>query len=78
MPQEFPHALSQNHGFWGFMYNFNIKTAGFVIVGMFVVTWAVAMAIWRYGRIEERWTSRLQPAELRHVEVGEASWPAAT
>jgi len=62
MPQEFPHSLSQHHGFWGFMYNFNINTAGFVIVGMFVVTWAVAMAIWRYGRIEERWSARLQPA----------------
>ena len=33
-------GLSQTHGFWGFMYNFNINTAGFVIVGMFVVTWA--------------------------------------
>jgi nickel/cobalt transporter (NiCoT) family protein len=61
MPQEF-HSLSQTHGFWGFMYNFNINTAGFVIVGMFVVTWAVAMLIWRYGRIEERWGARLQPA----------------
>ena len=62
MPQEF-HGLSQHHGFWGFMYNFNINTAGFVIVGMFVVTWAAAMAIWRYGRIEERWSARLRPDE---------------
>jgi len=44
------------------MYSFNINTAGFVIVGIFVVTWAVAMAIWRYGRIEERWSARLQSA----------------
>jgi Zn finger protein HypA/HybF involved in hydrogenase expression len=31
------------------MYNFNINTAGFVIVGMFIVTWAAAMshlALW--------------------------------
>jgi len=62
MPQEF-HGLSQHHGFWGFMYNFNINTAGFVIVGMFVVTWAAAMAIWRYGRVEERWSARLRPDE---------------
>ena len=32
---------------------------GFVVVGMFVVTWAIALLVWRYGRIEERWT----PAE---------------
>jgi nickel/cobalt transporter (NiCoT) family protein len=56
------HGVSQTSGFWGFMYNFNINTAGFVIVGMFVVTWAAAIAIWRFGRIEERWTARLQGA----------------
>jgi nickel/cobalt transporter (NiCoT) family protein len=59
IPQEI-HGLSQTHGFWGFMYKFNINTAGFVIVGMFIVTWAVAMLIWRYGHIEEKWMARLQ------------------
>ena len=59
LPMEI-HGLSQHHGFWGLMYNFNINTAGFVIVGMFVVTWAVAMVVWRYGRIEEKWGSRLK------------------
>jgi len=28
---------------------------GFGIVGLFAVTWAVALAVWRFGRIEERW-----------------------
>ncbi len=32
---------------------------GFVIVGLFVVTWVVAVVVWRFGRIEERWESRL-------------------
>jgi nickel/cobalt transporter (NiCoT) family protein len=62
LPQEI-HGLSQTHGFWAFMYNFNINTAGFVIVGMFIVTWTTAMLIWRYGHIEEKWMSRLQPSE---------------
>jgi nickel/cobalt transporter (NiCoT) family protein len=44
------------------MYNFNINTAGFVIVGMFIVTWAAAILIWRYARIEQRWSARLQSA----------------
>jgi len=56
------HGVSQTSGFWGFMYNFNINTAGFIIVGMFVVTWAAAILIWKYAHIEERWTSRLQTA----------------
>ena len=36
--------------------NFNINTAGFVIVGMFVATWLIALAVWRFARIEEKWT----------------------
>jgi high-affinity nickel-transport protein len=55
-------GLSQTHGFWGLMYNFNINTAGFCIVGMFLVTWAAAMLIWRYGHIEEKWSARLKVA----------------
>ena len=61
LPQEIS-GLSRTAGFWGFMYNFNINTAGFVIVGMFIVTWLAALLIWRLGRIEERWTANLQPA----------------
>ncbi len=54
------HGVSQTSGFWGFMYNFNINTAGFVIVGMFLVTWIAAILIWKYAHIEEKWTARLQ------------------
>jgi nickel/cobalt transporter (NiCoT) family protein len=53
-------GVSQHGGFWGFMYNFNINTAGFAIVGLFVLTWAVALLIWRYGHIEQKWSARLQ------------------
>jgi high-affinity nickel-transport protein len=42
-------------GFWAFMQGFDINKAGFVIVGVFVLTWVVALAIWRFGRIEQRW-----------------------
>ncbi|MET3553377.1 HoxN/HupN/NixA family high-affinity nickel-transporter [Burkholderia sp. 567] len=28
---------------------------GFAIVGLFVATWAVSAAIWKFGRIEQRW-----------------------
>src|SRR6266568_259689 len=41
--------------FWVFLANFNINTAGFFIVAVFVVTWVVALAIWRFGRIEQKW-----------------------
>ncbi|HVA43258.1 MAG TPA: HoxN/HupN/NixA family nickel/cobalt transporter [Acidimicrobiales bacterium] len=41
--------------FWDDMAHFNINTAGFIIVGMFVVVWVIALAVWRFGRIETRW-----------------------
>jgi len=69
------HGLSQNAGFWGFMYNFNINTAGFVIVGMFVVTWAGAMMLWRYGNIEEKWSARLRSAGEAPGQVAAPAWP---
>jgi high-affinity nickel-transport protein len=31
-----------------------------VIVGLFVATWAIALAVWRFGRIEEKWSADLQ------------------
>jgi high-affinity nickel-transport protein len=42
-------------GFWSFMGSFNINQAGFVIVGIFVLTWIVALAIWHFGHIEQKW-----------------------
>lgn len=30
--------------------------AGYGIVALFVITWAVALAVWRLGRIEEKWS----------------------
>jgi high-affinity nickel-transport protein len=42
-------------GFWDFMGNFNINKAGFVIVGLFVLTWAVAWSVWHFGHIEQKW-----------------------
>ena len=42
------------------MASFDINTAGFIIVGMFIVTWVGALLIWRFGHIEARWDARLK------------------
>jgi high-affinity nickel-transport protein len=39
--------------------------AGYGIVGLFVVSWVLALAVWRIGRIEERWSAELAPAPER-------------
>jgi high-affinity nickel-transport protein len=50
-----------NSPFWNFIRGFNINTAGFVIVGVFVVTWVAALAYWRLARVEERFVARSSP-----------------
>ena len=37
--------------------------AGYGIVVLFLVSWLAAIAIWRYGRIEQKWSASLRPAE---------------
>jgi nickel/cobalt transporter (NiCoT) family protein len=58
--------LGWTGGFWDWVGGLDLNTLGFVIVGLFVATWAAALLIWRYGRIEEKWSATLrstQPAE---------------
>ena len=38
----------------------NLDSVGFVIVGLFAFTWLAAVVVWRFGRIEERWSRRLR------------------
>jgi nickel/cobalt transporter (NiCoT) family protein len=51
--------LDASGPFWHWFERIDINLLGFIIVGMFVVTWTIALAIWRFGRIEERWSARL-------------------
>jgi high-affinity nickel-transport protein len=43
--------------FWEWLGGLDLNTVGFLIVGIFVVTWAAALLIWRYARVEEKWSS---------------------
>jgi high-affinity nickel-transport protein len=54
--------LNLSGGFWSWFETININVLGFVIVGLFIATWAIALSVWRFGRIEERWSAHLKPA----------------
>ena len=56
--------------FWNWFENINVNMLGFVIVGLFIATWAIALAVWRLGRIEERWSAHLKPAPGAEPQVG--------
>jgi nickel/cobalt transporter (NiCoT) family protein len=41
----------------------DLEFVGFAIVGLFLVTWALAVAVWRFGRIEEKWSDAVPTAD---------------
>ena len=54
--------LSLEGGFWDWLNNLDFGHIGYAIVTAFVVTWAVSIAVWKKGRIEERWGSMVGDA----------------
>src|SRR3954454_25059385 len=52
--------LDLTGGIWDFASNLDLNVVGYAIAGLFVATWAVALAVWRFGRIEERWSVNLR------------------
>jgi nickel/cobalt transporter (NiCoT) family protein len=62
--------LGFNDPFFNFFANFNINTAGFIIVGAFAATWAIAVVWWHFGNVEEKWDAKMIH---HHHESSEAS-----
>jgi high-affinity nickel-transport protein len=52
--------LSLKGGVWDLVTSLDLNLVGYGVVGLFVATWALALAIWHFGRIEERWSTNLQ------------------
>lgn len=39
--------------------NINLDYVGYIVVGLFVVSWLIAITVWHFGAIEERWSANL-------------------
>ena len=50
--------LGLHGGFWDWVVGLDLNIVGFVIVGLFALTWVGALAVWRFGRVEERWAQK--------------------
>jgi len=55
--------LTLHGGFWDWVATVNVNTVGYIVFALFALTWAVALALWRLGHIEERWTAEAQRSE---------------
>jgi high-affinity nickel-transport protein len=49
--------LRLSGSFWAWLEAINLNALGFAVVGLLVVTWIVAVLVWRFGRINERYGS---------------------
>ncbi len=67
--QVFANQLNLTGGFWDYAQAFNLNSAGYFIVGAFVVVWTIALLLWKYGKIEERWHDKAHAAQLARGEA---------
>ncbi len=51
--------LDLTTGFFGWLQGLDFGSIGYGVVGLFVVTWAASVVIWKKRRIEERWSASL-------------------
>jgi nickel/cobalt transporter (NiCoT) family protein len=66
--QVLANQLNLTGGFWNYALSFNLNSAGYIIVGLFAVIWAFSLALWRFGKIEERWHKTAHAAQLARGE----------
>jgi nickel/cobalt transporter (NiCoT) family protein len=52
--------LGIRHGPLAWIGGLDLNYVGYCIVGLFVLTWVVALAVWKYARIEERWSAGMR------------------
>jgi len=64
-----PKELHLTGPVWDYLSGFDLNAAGFVIVGLFVATWVVALGVWHFGHVEERWSAKLQGHEAFEAEA---------
>ena len=60
--------LELSGGIWDFVNEFNLNSAGYFIVGAFVVVWSIALILWRFGKIEDRWHNKAHAAQIARGE----------
>ena len=54
--------LSLDGGFWSFLDNLDFGHIGYVVVAMFIATWAFSVILWKARRIEARWGGMIDDA----------------
>jgi high-affinity nickel-transport protein len=60
-------------GPWDILTGIDLNSVGYILVGTFAITWGIAVAVWRLGHLEERWsvsvTDRRDDGWSRHPQL---------
>ena len=48
---------------FAFISGLDLNYVGYAIVATFVFTWIVALAVWHFGRIEQKWSAGMRRGE---------------
>jgi high-affinity nickel-transport protein len=73
--QVLSNRLRLDGGFWGWLQGLDFEVLGYAIVGLFAITWAVALVVWKTRRIEERWSGAVAPVPEPAAGSGTTSGP---
>jgi high-affinity nickel-transport protein len=64
--------LHLRSGVWSWAGSFDINRAGFLVVALFVVVWAASLAVWKLGKLDDRFGSLVATDEGTHATPIEA------
>ena len=68
LSQVLSQQLELSGGYWSWANGINLNSAGYFIVAAFAIVWALALLIWRFGKIEDRWHARAHAAQQARGE----------
>jgi len=60
LAQVFSEKVGLSSGFWEWIQNLNIGWMGYLLVFLFLISWGISLAVWKLGKIEERWKSSIK------------------
>lgn len=48
--------LALSGGFWSLIQSIQFDYLGYILVGLFLITWLISTLIWKFGKVEQRWS----------------------
>jgi high-affinity nickel-transport protein len=53
--------LGVHTGIWGVIQDLDFQTMGLLMAGLFAFSWIISLAVWHFGRLDERFTATPEP-----------------